>query len=58
MPIKNCTKDGAPGYRWGSKNNPSAKCYTYSPGDKASQERARKRAEKQGAAIEISKHSK
>lgn len=43
MPLKKCQKDGEDGYKWGD----SGVCYT-GPG-------ARKKALKQGAAIEINK---
>lgn len=46
MPIKKCTKDGKSGFKYGD----SGTCYT-GPG-------ARKKAAKQGQAIEISKHAK
>jgi hypothetical protein len=49
MPITNCNKDGKPGYHWG-KNNKS--CFTYTPGDEASRKAAKKKAIKQGIAIE------
>lgn len=44
MPIQSCTKNGKSGYKYGD----SGTCYT-GPG-------ARKKAAKQGAAIEISRH--
>lgn len=44
MPVKPCTRDGKSGYKYGD----SGKCYT-GPG-------ARKKATKQGQAIEISRH--
>ena len=47
MPIERATKDGKPGFRFGK----SGKIYTYTPGDKESRERARKKAEKQGRAV-------
>jgi hypothetical protein len=50
MPIKQCQSDGKPGFQWGE----SGKCYTYTPGDKASRERARQKALKQGRAVEAS----
>ncbi len=43
MPLKTCTSDGKSGYRWGD----SGECYT-GPG-------AKKKALKQGVAIELSK---
>ena len=47
MSIERATKDGKPGFRFGK----SGKVYTYTPGDKESRERARKKAEKQGRAV-------
>ena len=47
MPIQRTTKDGKPGYKYG----PSGKVYTYTPGSKASRERARKKAERQRQAV-------
>jgi hypothetical protein len=47
MPVQRCVKNNKPGFRWGE----SGKCYTYTPGDKASRERARKKAAEQGQAI-------
>lgn len=52
MPVEKCTKNGKPGYRWGNGGT----CYPYTAGDDASQNRAKKKALKQGEAIEISKH--
>jgi len=43
MPVQPCTANGKSGYRWGEKG----KCYTG--------EDAKKKAEKQGAAIKTSK---
>lgn len=45
MPVQKCTKDGQSGWQWGNQT-----CYT-GPG-------AKKKAIKQGVAIEISKHNK
>jgi len=47
MPVQRCNEGGKPGYKYGE----SGKCYTYTPGDKASRDAARQKAEKQGAAI-------
>lgn len=52
MPVQRTTKDGKPGYRWGSKG----KVYTYTPGNKSSTEKAKKKAERQGRAIETNKN--
>ena len=53
MPVKECEENGKPGFKWGDEN----KCYTYTPNDKTSKETARKKALKQGVAIEISKNT-
>jgi len=50
MPVRPCTEDGKPGFKYGE----SGKCYTYTPGNTASKAAARLKAEAQGAAI---KHS-
>jgi hypothetical protein len=50
MPVHRTTKGGKPGYQWGS----SGKVYTYTPGNKASRERAKAKAGKQGAAAHAS----
>lgn len=52
MPIERTTKKGKPCYRWGQ----SGKCYPYTPGNKRSRERAKKKALKQGRAIAAKKH--
>jgi hypothetical protein len=49
MPITKCTKDGKPGYHWGENNT---SCFTYTPGDETSRKAAKKKAIKQGIAIE------
>jgi len=54
MPVIPCRKDGRPGFKYGKTGT----CYTYITNNKNSRERAREKAEKQGAAIEISKKSK
>lgn len=51
MPVKRCQSDGKPGYKWGDEG----KCYTYTPGDPQSRERAKERAKEQGRAIESGK---
>jgi len=51
MPVINCQKDNKPGYKWGAEGT----CYNYNPNDRTSKEAARRKARKQGAAIEISK---
>lgn len=50
MPVQSCQSNGKPGFRWGQRG----KCYTYTPGNKESMERARNRAQEQGRAIEAS----
>lgn len=47
MPVKRSTKNGKPCYKTGE----TGKCYTYKAGDKASRERAKKKAIKQELAI-------
>lgn len=47
MPVERCTVKGKPGYRYGK----TGKCYPYTPGNKASRERAKARARAQGLAI-------
>ena len=49
MPVQRCRENGKPGFKFGE----SGKCYTYIAGDKASKERARAKAEKQGRAIKV-----
>jgi len=48
MPIKACKKNGKPGFIWGN----SSKCWTYTPGDKASMMAAKKACVRQAIAIE------
>lgn len=47
MPVMKCSSGGKPGYKWGK----SGKCYTYTPGDKKSRERAKAKAKQQARAI-------
>ena len=51
MPVKSCQSNGKPGFKWGN----SGKCYTYTPGDKSSKEKARQKAIRQGRAIQVNK---
>jgi len=51
MPVRNCTKDGKPGYKWGYEGT----CYTYSLNDEFSRRQANEKALQQGRAIEASK---
>jgi hypothetical protein len=48
MPVQPCQRDGKPGYRWGEQGT----CYTYTPGNRASQDHARAQADAQGRAIQ------
>jgi len=50
MPIKECQKNGKPGYKYGDSGN----CYTYEPGNKASREKAKDKAQEQASAIHAS----
>ena len=50
MPVQRTTKDGKPAYQWGT----SGKKYTYTTGDAASRERAKKLAARQGRAVQAS----
>lgn len=47
MPVKECVAGGKPGYKWGDQGH----CYTYTPNDKASRDRAYEEAANQGQAI-------
>jgi len=55
MPIHKCTENGKPGYKWGTSDN--TKCYTYTPKSESSRKAAKKKALKQGMAIEGDKFS-
>lgn len=50
MPVHRTSKNGKPGYKWGT----SGKTYTYTKGNKASMQRAKNKASKQGRAIRAS----
>ncbi len=54
MPVLPCSENNKPGFKWGEGGN---KCYTYTPNDKGSRERARKKTIKQGVAITISERN-
>lgn len=54
MPVQPCRTEGKPGLKWGQNGH----CYSYTPGDKASRERARTRAAAQGQAIRASMSSR
>ena len=47
MPVKECQDRGKPGLKWGD----SGKCYTYTPKDEGSRNRAKKKAIVQGIAV-------
>lgn len=47
MPVQSCQKDGKPGFKWGRQGA----CFTYTPGNTASRNRARAKAARQGRAI-------
>ncbi len=47
MPAQRVTKNGKPGYRWGSKG----KVYSYTAGDEVGRKKAKAKAIKQGIAI-------
>jgi hypothetical protein len=53
MPVGPCSSGNNPGFRWGD----SGKCYTYTAGDKASMDQARKKAEAQGLAARLNGYS-
>lgn len=46
MPVKNCSENGEPGFKWGD----SGKCYLYTRGDKESMGEAKRKATVQGVA--------
>jgi len=46
MPVRRTTVKGKPAYQWGT----TGKKYPYTPGNKASRERAKERARAQGLA--------
>lgn len=48
MPVRQCSDDGKPGYKWGD----SGKCYTYPRGNETARKAAKRRAILQGVAIE------
>lgn len=50
MPLIRCRKDNKPGWKYGKENKT---CYTYEPGNKKSEARARLLASKQGFAIRM-----
>lgn len=46
MPIKPCSADGKPGFKWGDQGT----CYTYTEGNEAEKVRAKAKAAQQAAA--------
>lgn len=52
MPVKSCSKDGKPGFKWGD----SGKCYVYN--NEQSRKQAITKAQKQGRAIKAKETSK
>lgn len=53
MPVMKCQVDNKPGWKWGEHG----KCYTYTAGDEAGSDAAKKKAEKQGAAAHAAGYS-
>jgi hypothetical protein len=49
MPVKECTMNGKPGYKW----NELGECYIYNPFDEASRSRARGKAMEDGKKKEL-----
>jgi hypothetical protein len=47
MPIKECSLEGKPGYKWGEEGH----CYVYDPNSESSKRKAKKDAAAQGVAI-------
>lgn len=47
MPIGHCEANGKPGFKYGN----NGKCYTYTPGNKASEKAAKEKAILQGVAV-------
>ena len=47
MPVKQCSRDGKPGYKWGDEGY----CYTYNEGNESQKKRAKNDAILQGYAI-------
>jgi hypothetical protein len=54
MPVHKATKNGKPAFQWGK----NGKVYPYKPGNKASEEAAKKRAIAQGLAVAYRTHTK
>jgi len=49
MPVGPCSSNGKPGFKWGDEG----KCYTYTEGDRASMDAAKKKANAQGVAARM-----
>ena len=49
MPVRNCSENGKPGYKWGD----TGKCYVYTSNDPKSRERALTQARAQGLAARL-----
>lgn len=47
MPVKECSENGRPGFKWGDEG----KCYTYPPNNEGAKSKAKKSAILQGIAI-------
>jgi hypothetical protein len=54
MPVRECTKDGKPGYKYGE----GGYCYTYTPNNESSRKSAKQKAHLQGSAIEARRGKK
>lgn len=54
MPVKACSKNGKPGYKYGD----SGTCYTYTAGSEFSRKKAKAKAARQGRAIKANQASK
>ena len=54
MPVKECTKDGRPGYKYGE----GGYCFTYLPGNAESRKSAELKAVFQGSSIESHRKAK
>lgn len=52
MPVKACTLNGKPGYKFGDAGT----CYTYTKGSEFSRKKAKAKAARQGRAIEANKN--
>lgn len=48
MPVRECQRNGKPGYQYGDEGY----CYTYEPGNEEQRDEAKRKAYLQGVAIE------